>query len=154
MTMLSGRPAAHIYFGSSGSNWAADGAVTVAAYPAVEMAQKRGTATPLGLSLTSGTALEERNVRHVIRRLLRQAGLRQIRIHDLPHTFAPLLIQQGESVVYVKEQLGHASIQITVDIYGHLIPGANRAAVDRLDDDGAMQPDATRRNPGATRAVR
>jgi hypothetical protein len=44
------------------------------------------------------------------------------------------LLQQGESVVYVKEQLGHASIQITVDTYGHLIPGANRAAEDGLDD--------------------
>lgn len=31
------------------------------------------------------------------------------------------------------EQMGHASIQITVDIYGHLVPGGNRAAVDRLD---------------------
>jgi integrase len=46
----------------------------------------------------------------------------------------------------VKEQLGHASIQITVDTYGHLIPGANRAAVDRLDDD-ATQPDATKAQP-------
>ena len=36
--------------------------------------------------------------------------------------------------MYVKEQLGHSSIQLTVDTYGHLIPGANRAAVDRLDE--------------------
>ena len=43
----------------------------------------------------------------------REAELRQIRIHDLRHTFASLLLQHGESVVYVKEQLGHASIQIT-----------------------------------------
>ena len=49
------------------------------------------------------------------------------------HTFGSLLIQQGESLTYVKEQMGHASIQITVDIYGHLVPGGNRAAVDRLD---------------------
>lgn len=55
--------------------------------------------------------------------------------------------QQGESVVYVKEQLGHGSIQITVDTYGHLIPGANRGAVNRLDDDAAMQPDATQAQP-------
>jgi hypothetical protein len=33
----------------------------------------------------------------------------------------------------VKEQMGHSSIQVTVDIYGHLIPGGNKAAVDRLD---------------------
>jgi integrase len=44
------------------------------------------------------------------------------------------LIQQGESLVYIKDQLGHHSIQITVDTYGHLVPGGNRQAVDRLDD--------------------
>lgn len=66
---------------------------------------------------------------------LAKAGLRRIRIHDLRHTFASLLIQNGESLVYVKDQLGHHSIQITVDTYGHLVPGANRQAVDRLDDD-------------------
>jgi integrase len=93
-----------------------------------------------------GTALEERIVRHVFTRMLEKAELRTIRIHDLRHTFASLLLQQGESVVYVKEQLGHASIQITVDTYGHLIPGANRAAVDRLDD-APTQPSATQAQP-------
>jgi hypothetical protein len=48
--------------------------------------------------------------------------------------FASLLIQPGESLAYVKEQIGHGSIQITVDVYGHLVRGGNRAAVDRLDD--------------------
>ena len=47
---------------------------------------------------------------------------------------ASLLIQNGESLTYVKEQVGHSSIQVTVDIYGHLVPGGNRQAVDRLDD--------------------
>ena len=36
--------------------------------------------------------------------------------------------------MYVKEQMGHASIQTTVDIYGHLVPGSNRNEVNRLDD--------------------
>jgi integrase len=75
--------------------------------------------------------------------LLRQAGLRYRKPHTLRHTFASMLIQAGESLAYVKEQLGHASITLTVDTYGHLIPGTNKAAVDRLDD-------ATRRNPDAT----
>jgi integrase len=35
---------------------------------------------------------------------------------------------------YVKDQLGHSSIEITVDIYGHLIPSSNRDAVNRLDN--------------------
>ena len=54
--------------------------------------------------------------------------------HALRHTFASLLIQRGESLAYVRDQMGHHSIKITVDIYGHLVPGANKAAVDRLDD--------------------
>jgi integrase len=66
---------------------------------------------------------------------LAKAGLRRIRIHDLRHTFASMLIQNGESLAYVKDQLGHGSISITVDTYGHLVSGANRGAVDKLDDD-------------------
>ena len=73
---------------------------------------------------------------------LAKAGLRRIRFHDLRHTFASRLLQNGEYIVYVKDQMGHHSIKVTVDIYGHLVPGANKAAVDRLD--------ATGRNPGAT----
>jgi integrase len=60
--------------------------------------------------------------------------MRRIRFHDLRHTFASLLLSNGESPANVKEQMGHSSIQVTVNIYGHLIPGGNRQAVDRLDD--------------------
>jgi integrase len=83
-----------------------------------------------------GGIIHEANLRNrVFFKALTKAGLRRIRIHDLRHTFASLLLQNGESIVYVKDQLGHSSISITVDIYGHLVPGANRQAVDRLDDD-------------------
>jgi len=63
---------------------------------------------------------------------MEKAGLRRIRFHDLRHTFASLLIQNGESLAYVKDQLGHSSIRLTVDVYGHLVPGANRQAVNKL----------------------
>jgi integrase len=65
--------------------------------------------------------------------VLAKAGIRKIRLHDLRHTFGSLLIQTGASIVYVKEQMGHSSIQVTVDTYGHLIPGANISFVDQLD---------------------
>lgn len=39
----------------------------------------------------------------------------------------------------MRDQLGHHSIQITVDTYGHLVPGGNRQAVDKLDDVGAKE---------------
>ncbi|HKN87716.1 MAG TPA: site-specific integrase [Nitrospiraceae bacterium] len=80
-----------------------------------------------------GRMLRHNAVRKAFHALLKSAGLRHVRFHDLRHTFASLLLQQGESPVYVKEQMGHSSIQVTVDEYGHLIPGGNRQAVDRLD---------------------
>lgn len=79
-----------------------------------------------------GTALDTANLRKAFLSTLKKAGLRHIRFHDLRHAFASWLIGAGESLAYVKEQLGHHSIQITVDTYGHLIPGANREAVNRL----------------------
>jgi hypothetical protein len=54
-------------------------------------------------------------------------------LHDLRHTFGSLLIQNGASLSYVKEQMGHYSVQVTADIYGHLVPGADIAYVDQLD---------------------
>ncbi len=73
--------------------------------------------------------------RSVWQPLLRRAGVRYRSPHQLRHTFASLLIQQGESLAYVRDQLGHHSIKLTVDTYGHLIPGTNRQAVNRLDDE-------------------
>jgi len=51
--------------------------------------------------------------------------------------------QDGASLAYVKEQMGHSSIQVTVDTYAHLIPGANVNWVDRLDSPTTPQQDAT-----------
>jgi integrase len=54
--------------------------------------------------------------------------------HSIPHRhpFVSLLIQNWESLAYAEEQLEHSSIKITVDVYGYLVPGANRQAVNRL----------------------
>lgn len=91
------------------------------------------------------------NLRHRVHRgILKKVGLRHVRLHDLRHSYASLLIQNGESLPYVKEQLGHHSIQITVDTYGHLVPGGNRAAVDRLDDPQDSSQNTTIRNLSAT----
>jgi integrase len=81
-----------------------------------------------------GGILDPDNLYHrYFQPVLAAAGIRKIRLHDLRHTFGSLLIQGGASIVYVKEQMGHSSIQVTVDTYGHLIPGANTCFVDRLD---------------------
>src|SRR5205823_3271449 len=66
-------------------------------------------------------------------RVLRRAGLRRIRFHDLRHTYASLLIAQGAHPKYIQTQLGHASIQTTLDRYGHLMPDAHAAEARKLD---------------------
>ena len=55
------------------------------------------------------------------------------RIHDLRHTYASLLIAQGESPKYIQRQLGHASIRMTFDLYGHLMPEVHQEAPRRLE---------------------
>ena len=80
-----------------------------------------------------GSLFHHNPVRIAFYDLLGGAGVRRVRFHDLRHTFASLLLQQGESSVYVKDQMEHSSIQVTVDLYGHLIPSGNRQAVDQLD---------------------
>ncbi len=91
-----------------------------------------------------GKSMEQNHIRRVFKRVLQKAGLREIRLHDTRHSFASLLLTDGVTPVYVKEQLGHSSIQMTVDIYGHLIPNSNREAVNRLD---FPQPSATQTQP-------
>jgi integrase len=82
-----------------------------------------------------GTPLIEGHWRErVFKKILEKAKMRQIRIHDIRHTYASQLIQDNRSLAYIKDQLGHHSIQVTVDIYGHLVPGANKEVVDSLDD--------------------
>jgi integrase len=83
----------------------------------------------------AGTPLETTHVEKVFKRILRAVGFPlYFSPHCLRHTFASLLLQQRESPAYVQRQLGHASIQLTVDTYGKWLPMGNKAAVDRLDD--------------------
>ena len=92
----------------------------------------------------AGSVLDHSNVysRYFLPAIER-AGLRHFRIHDLRHTFASQLLQDGASLAYVRDQLGHSSISVTVDLYGHLVPSANIAWVDRLDRETSPQQNAT-----------
>lgn len=83
---------------------------------------------------TAGTPRGASCIRRDFDAVLKKAQIRRLRFHDTRHTYASLLIANRESLAYIKEQMGHSSIQITVDIYGHLVPGSNRQAVNCLDD--------------------
>jgi hypothetical protein len=81
-----------------------------------------------------GTPLDTDNFRHrEFPKPLRRAGLRHIQFHDLRHTYASLLIAQGAHPKHIQTQLGHASIQTTLDRYGHLMPEIHQAEARKLD---------------------
>jgi len=68
------------------------------------------------------------------------AGVKKIRLHDLRHSHASLLIELGFSALLVSERLGHESVSTTLDIYTHLFPSKQVQVVERLNKlyDGAL----------------
>jgi integrase len=60
-------------------------------------------------------------------------GSPHIRLHDLRHTAATLLLEQGESLKMVAERLGHSSIRVTADRYLHVSTEMQQLAMERLD---------------------
>jgi integrase len=67
--------------------------------------------------------------------IAKAAGLPETRFHDLRHFFASMLIAQGETAKYVCDQMGHSSIQVTFDTYGHLFPQAKKEASTQLEQE-------------------
>ena len=81
-----------------------------------------------------GKPLDGPNVaKRIFHPSLQRAGLRRIRWHDLRHSYASLMLNEGCNVKYLSAQMGHASAQITLDRYAHLIPERHDATVDAVD---------------------
>lgn len=82
-----------------------------------------------------GTPLLHSNFRNKIwLPALRSAGLAPtLRIHDLRHTCAALLISEGAHPKQIQAHLGHSSITVSLDLYGHLFPDDQDELADRLD---------------------
>ena len=81
----------------------------------------------------AGTIINPSNLRNrSLKPLLKRAGLRAIRFHDLRHTCATLLLSKNINSKVVSEMLGHSSISITLDIYSHLLPDMQEKAAQTL----------------------
>ena len=86
-------------------------------------------------SSVTGTALDESNVRKAFNRILDGAGVHRRGPHQMRHTFASLLLQEGAPITYVSQQLEHRDPSITLRVYAHWLPdGSNDTLVNRLDD--------------------
>ena len=64
---------------------------------------------------------------------LKKAGIEKVRFHDLRHTYASLLIEQGENIKYIQSQLGHSNPTVTLNVYAHLMKQTNQEAAIRLE---------------------
>ncbi len=88
-----------------------------------------------GFVFTSGigTPIEPRCITREFRALLKEAGLPTIRLHDLRHSCATLLMAQGVSPRVVMETLGHSQVSLTLNTYSHVLPSLQRDAATKMD---------------------
>jgi len=71
-------------------------------------------------------------VRKIFEPALKRAELRTINFHALRHSYVSMLINQGANIKFIQKQVGHASAQLTWDVYGHLYPETEKAVIDKL----------------------
>jgi len=102
-----------------------------------EMMQKAGLWQDYGLVFPSnvGTPLSHRNVVRSFKAVLHRAGLpSSVRLYDLRHTCATLLLSRNVHPKYVQELLGHASIALTLDTYSHVLPSMKSGTASAMEE--------------------
>ena len=82
-----------------------------------------------------GTTMNAKNLTaRSFKPLLKRSGLpHSVRLHDLRHTCATILLKAGQHPKFVQELLGHANISITLDTYSHVLPGMGDGLADAID---------------------
>jgi len=85
-------------------------------------------------SSSVGTPVDQRNLDRDFKTVLKKANLEEIRFHDLRHTAASLMLNNGIPALVVSKMLGHAKTSTTLDIYGHLIPVMQTEAARIMDE--------------------
>ncbi len=82
---------------------------------------------------TEGHPIDAANLRRSFRRLLKRAGLREVRFHDLRHSCASYLLSQGVPAGAIMELLGHSEIRLTLDTYTHVLPALQEETATVMD---------------------
>ena len=80
----------------------------------------------LGQHLCSVTVYEH------LKKIMESIGLSHVRFHDLRHTFAAISLQNGDDIKTVSENLGHATVAFTLDVYGHVTEKMRKDSADRM----------------------
>jgi integrase len=95
---------------------------------------KELTLDSLVFSNVEGKPLDPGVLTHNFARIAKQAGLENVRFHDLRHTFASLMLLRGAKPKVISEALGHSSVAFTMDTYSHIIEGMQSDAMALLDE--------------------
>lgn len=82
---------------------------------------------------TIGTPIDPTNILKKFRQALKRAGLPKLRFHDLRHTSASLMLNNGVDVLVASRRLGHAKPSITLDVYGHLLTSIQDKVAHTMD---------------------
>ncbi|MEV5459242.1 tyrosine-type recombinase/integrase [Streptomyces cellulosae] len=112
-------------------------------------ARTNWTDSGLVFTTATGSPLDPTNLTRHFSRLLSRAELRRIRFHDLRHSTATLLLEQGVDLVVIKELLGHAHIGVTAGVYAHVRLRLQRQAIDTLGNALAAGDDSEEPPPAA-----
>ena len=101
-----------------------------------EQAQRShaGRAVDLVFTTSNGTPIGARNLIRDFQSALKKADLPRIRFHDLRHTSATLLLVAGVHPKVVQERLGHTRVDMTLDVYSHVIPDMQQEAAEKMND--------------------
>jgi len=92
-----------------------------------------GRSMGLAFGRSGAVPFEPKTLTARARRAWKQADLQPITLHECRHTFASLMIAAGVNAKALSTYMGHASVMITLDRYGHLMPGNERGAAALLD---------------------
>ena len=79
-----------------------------------------------------GSPLDPSTVTHLFHKIAQRARLEGLRLHNLRHSYTSIMIAAGVNIKAISQSLGHANIGITLDTYGHLLPGMGRTAAERF----------------------
>jgi integrase len=87
----------------------------------------------LVICTSKGTPVVPNNLKKTFQRLIKEADVPLIRLHDLRHTHATMLLSQGTPAKVISERLGHSNIKTTLDIYSHVLPNMQQEAANQID---------------------
>lgn len=77
--------------------------------------------------------LSDQTIRRRLNEYADKAGVKKIRVHDIRHSHASLLINKGQNILIVSQRLGHSDVTQTLNTYSHLMPNVQKQIINALD---------------------